>query len=98
LKRGENLPFSLDPLEPNFVPAKPKNSVKDSVVKKVEDAGNLLITRKRDGYCHLAVKTSDRIRLYTRGIALSSRRSDKVREAFQKHVASFSRISARSRR
>lgn len=62
------LPFSLDPLDKNFVPAKPKHSVEDRKVYELEQQGDLIITRKRDGYRHLVVVSSSRVRIYTRGI------------------------------
>ncbi|MEK9180274.1 MAG: hypothetical protein AAB897_02585 [Patescibacteria group bacterium] len=64
----KKLPFSLDPLDPKFVPAKPKHSIEESKVLELERAGNLIITRKRDGYRHLAAVTSRGVRIYTRGI------------------------------
>lgn len=62
------LPFSLDPLDPNFVMAKPKNSVAESKILNLETAGNLSITRKRDGYCHLVAGSNSSVKIYTRGI------------------------------
>ncbi len=62
------LPFSLDPLDRNFVPAKPKHRVEDNKVYELEQRGDLIITRKRDGYRHLVVVSNSRVAIYTRGI------------------------------
>lgn len=62
------LPFSLDPLDPNFVAAKPRKTFKNSVIEKLERDGKLRITRKRDGNRHFVVVGRKRIRIYTRGI------------------------------
>lgn len=62
----EGLPFSLYPLDPNFVAPKPKNSVEDASILALEKAGHLIITVKRNGYRHHAVK-AEGIRIYTRG-------------------------------
>lgn len=64
----KELPFSLDPLDPKFVPPKPKNSVEESKVTALEKRGDLIITRKRDGYRHLVAITKNGVRIYTRGI------------------------------
>lgn len=64
----KELPFSIDPLDPKFVPPKPKNSVLESKVFALEKKGDLIITRKRDGYRHLVAITKKGVRIYTRGI------------------------------
>jgi ATP-dependent DNA ligase len=61
--------FSLDPLDPCFIAPKPKNSVPESTVLKLQDEGRLVQTRKRDGYFTHAVFTKRGTRLYTRGHA-----------------------------
>lgn len=61
--------FSLHPLDPRFIAAKPKNSVLESTVLKLQDQGRLVQTRKRDGYFTHAVITKKGTRLYTRGHA-----------------------------
>lgn len=60
--------LSLNPLDPNFVPAKPLHSVEEKVVADIEAKGNVIYTRKRDGYRHLAVVLENEVRIYTRGI------------------------------
>ena len=67
-EKASGLPFSLAPLDPNFVPAKPKNSVEESKVLNLETSGNLIVTRKRNGYCHLIAGRNSSIKIYTRGI------------------------------
>ncbi len=59
--------FSLDPLDRRFIAAKPKNSVPESTILKLQDEGRLVQTRKRDGYFTHAVFTRKGTRLYTRG-------------------------------
>ncbi|MBI4118282.1 MAG: hypothetical protein HY455_01985 [Parcubacteria group bacterium] len=61
------LPFALNPLDTTFVPPKPINSIKDDVVRKLERAGRLIITRKYDGNYVSVVVMGGRVRIYTRG-------------------------------
>lgn len=63
-----DISFSIDPLDPNFVPAKPRRSIDEHTIRELEQVGRLIITRKRDGHRHLIAKTPGRIRIYTRGI------------------------------
>lgn len=67
MSASRRIPFSLNPLDPRFVAAKPKNSVKEEKIIRLEREGKLIITRKRDGYRHYAA-IADSIRIYTRGI------------------------------
>lgn len=50
-----NLPFSVSPLDANFVAPKPINSPNMKKISALEAAGDLIITRKRDGYGSLSV-------------------------------------------
>lgn len=78
-------PFSLDPLDPNFVVAKPRQKAPDGRINALDASGKLVKTRKRDGYCGLATITGRRrkVCLYTRGIADTSARFPHLIEALQ---------------
>lgn len=67
-RKPAGLPFSLDPLAPNFVMAKPRQKVSRDIIRNLEAAGNLINTRKRDGYRHYIVKSNSAVKIYTRGI------------------------------
>ena len=67
MEKKESLPFSLDPLDPKFVPAKPRQEIDEEEVLKLEKEGKVIYTRKRDGN-RLFAATTNRIRLYTSGI------------------------------
>lgn len=74
MRRNSGLPpatagkFSLDPLDPKFVASKPRQELDEERALQLEREGNLIITRKRDGYGHLTAITKNRIRIYTAGI------------------------------
>ena len=65
---GKRLPFSLNPLDPKFVASKPQNTAPPETIARIEREGNLIITRKRDGYCHFVAISAKGIRIYTRGV------------------------------
>lgn len=71
MQKGIPVPFSLNPLDPRFVSAKPIESAPQAIVEQLERQGDLFITRKRNGHAvYVAVtgtKASD-IRLYSRGV------------------------------
>lgn len=66
MAKRSNLPFSLDPLDPRLVLPKPKNSVEDDKIFRLEQQNRLIFTRKRDGHGVSAVIT-DNPKIYTRG-------------------------------
>ncbi len=63
-----DIDFSLDPLDPKFVPAKPKQEIGEKKVFELEKSGNAIYTIKRDGHRHLIAITKKGIRIYTRSI------------------------------
>ena len=67
-RKSADLPFSLAPLDPNFVMAKPRQKVSDEIIQNLETAGYLINTRKRDGYRHYIVQPDTDVRIYSRGI------------------------------
>lgn len=77
--------FSLNPLDKNFVVAKPQTTVSDERICELEACGRLVATRKRDGYCGLATVTGTKrhVRLYTRGIADTSARFPHIIESIR---------------
>lgn len=62
--------FQLDPLPKGFVLAKPlqQDAYNESVIYGLEAKGDLIITRKRDGWKLFAVKTNGKIKMYTDGM------------------------------
>jgi ATP-dependent DNA ligase len=80
-KLANKVPFSLYPLDPRFVPAKPIQEAPLSKVRALEAAGKLTITRKRDGYCHLVSRATSNVGIYTRGIEDTTARYPHIVEA-----------------
>lgn len=76
--------FTIDPLDPRLVLAKPKHSVKESVVRALEEKGNLVITRKRDGYRTLVSISKGQVRCYTRGMRETTAHFPRIAEAIKK--------------
>ncbi len=76
------LPFTLDPLDPKFVLPKPRQKVAEKVIAEIEARGDLIATRKRDGYGGIATITGRKriVRLYTRGITDTSDRYPRIIE------------------
>ncbi len=62
------LPFSLDPLDKNFVPPKPKyqGSINEERLRALEARGDLIKSRKRNGH-YLSCAVTNEARLYNRG-------------------------------
>ncbi|MBI2056191.1 MAG: hypothetical protein HYT37_02330 [Candidatus Sungbacteria bacterium] len=79
-----DIPFTLHPLDKKLVLAKPKHSVKASVVKKLEEEGKLVITRKRDGYRMLVGIADGNIRFFTRGISETTAHFPQLAEEIKK--------------
>lgn len=66
-----SLPFSLHPLDKNFVGPKPIERMREDQIRELEDADRLIIERKRNGHGGLAAVTGlrkRRIELYSRGV------------------------------
>lgn len=76
--------FTLDPLDSRLVLAKPKHSIKESAVKALEEKGNLVITRKRDGYRMLMSISKGQVRCYTRGMCETTAHVPRIAEAIKK--------------
>lgn len=77
--------FSLDPLDTNLVISKPRQKVAEQKIAELEARGDLIATRKRDGYGGIATITGKKriARLYTRGIADMSARFPHIIEALR---------------
>ncbi len=82
-KLVNKVPFSLYPLDSRFVPAKPIQETPISVIRELEKAGKLTITRKRDGYCHLISRAISNIGIYTRSIEDTTARYPHIVEAMR---------------
>ncbi len=65
----DQISFCIDPLDSNLVLAKPKHSIAEKDIVKLETVGRLVSTRKRDGHRHIIVipgHTRSDVRIYTR--------------------------------
>lgn len=78
--------FQLDPLPKDFVLAKPvqQDAYDESVIYELEAKGNLIITRKRDGWKLFAVKTNGKVKMYTDGMNEVDERLDHIKKELKR--------------
>ncbi len=76
--REESIDFSKS-LPKHFCSYKPKSDISLESLKKLEDKGNLLFTRKVNGFCHVAAHHTDGWKIY-------SRRMDDLSQHFPLHI------------
>lgn len=62
----EGEPFSFDALPKNFCPAKPISAIESEKLRKLWDAGRLIVQRKFDGMCHFGVRSENSVYLLSR--------------------------------
>lgn len=80
--------FQLDHLPKGFVLAKPvqQDAYSESVIHDLEFQGNLIITRKRDGWKLFAVKTNGKIKIYTDGMNEVDERLDHIKRELEQRM------------
>lgn len=78
--------FQLDPLPKGFVLAKPlqQDAYNESVIYELEARGDLIITRKRDGWKLFAVKTKGMVKIYTDGLNEVDERLSHIKAVLEK--------------
>ena len=86
--------FQLDPLPKNFVLAKPvqQDAYDESVIYELETKGDLIITRKRDGWKLFAVKTNGEVKIYTDGLNEVDERLDHIKAILKRIMPDDSMI------
>lgn len=75
--------FTFDPLPKGFVLSKPiaQDSYDEEVIYDLEKRGDLIITRKRDGWKLFVVTTKKGVGIYTAGLNPVDHRLDHIRDA-----------------
>lgn len=86
--------FQLDPLPKGFVLAKPvqQDAYDESIIYGLEAKGELIITRKRDGWKLFAVKTNGLVKIYTDGLNEVDARLDNIKEELEKIMSDNSMV------
>lgn len=80
--------FQLDPPSKGFVLAKPvqQDGYEESVIYRLESEGNLIITRKRDGWKLFAVKINGKVKIYTDGMNEVDERLDYIKKELEQRM------------
>lgn len=86
--------FQLDPLPKDFVLAKPlqQDAYDESVIYELEARGDLIITRKRDGWKLFAVKTNGRVKIYTDGMNEVDAKLDHIKKELKQRMPDNSMV------